>query len=114
VIRALNDTPLAHEPLLAKFPNRPYSFHNGRVASTAAAPMPTRDFRLKAGAWLFSQLAHNDVLVGALARSIRLPRAHDIARTIIESLYVAGSAVDPKTMAIAQRYVEGERYRSTS
>jgi hypothetical protein len=38
---------------------------------------------------------------------LRRQRAHDIARTI-ESLHVAGSVVDPETMAIAQRYVDGE------
>jgi hypothetical protein len=38
---------------------------------------------------------------------LRRQRAHDVARTL-ESLHVAGSDVDPETMAIGQRYVDGE------
>jgi hypothetical protein len=38
---------------------------------------------------------------------LRRQRAHDVARTL-ESLHLEGSDVDPETMAIAQRYVDGE------
>jgi Antitoxin VbhA len=38
---------------------------------------------------------------------LRRQRAHDVARTL-ESLHLSGSDVDPETMAIAQRYVDGE------
>jgi hypothetical protein len=38
---------------------------------------------------------------------VRRQRAHDVARTL-ESLHLEGSDVDPETMAIAQRYVDGE------
>ena len=38
---------------------------------------------------------------------LRRQRAHDVARTL-ESLHLEGSNVDPETMAIAQRYVDGE------
>ncbi len=37
----------------------------------------------------------------------RRQRAHDVALTL-ESLHLEGSDVDSETMAIAQRYVDGE------
>ena len=37
----------------------------------------------------------------------RRQRAHDVARAL-ESLHLEGSDIDAETMAIAQRYVDGE------
>jgi hypothetical protein len=45
--------------------------------------------------------------IGSGEDRLRRQRAHDVARTV-ESLHLEGSDVDPKTMAIAQRYVDGE------
>ena len=45
--------------------------------------------------------------LGAEEDRLRRQRAHDVARTL-ESRHLAGSDVDAQTMAIAQRYVDGE------
>jgi hypothetical protein len=45
--------------------------------------------------------------LGSQEDRLRRQRAHDVARTL-ESLHLEGSNVDPETMAIAQRYVDGE------
>jgi hypothetical protein len=45
--------------------------------------------------------------LGSEEGRLRRNRAHDVARTL-ESLHLEGSNIDPETMAIAQRYVDGE------
>jgi hypothetical protein len=45
--------------------------------------------------------------LGSGEDGLRRQRAHDVARTL-EALRVGGSDVDPETIAIAQRYVDGE------
>jgi hypothetical protein len=45
--------------------------------------------------------------LGSEEDGLRRQRAHDVARTL-ESLHLSGSDVDPETLAIAQRYVDGE------
>jgi hypothetical protein len=44
--------------------------------------------------------------LGSQEDRLRRQRAHDVARAL-ESLHLEGSNVDPETMAIAQRYVDG-------
>ena len=45
--------------------------------------------------------------LGSQEDRLRRQRAHDVARAL-ESLHLEGSNVDPETMAIVQRYVDGE------
>jgi hypothetical protein len=45
--------------------------------------------------------------LGSEEDGLRRQRAHDVARTL-ESLHLEGSDIDAETMAIVQRYVDGE------
>jgi hypothetical protein len=45
--------------------------------------------------------------LGSEEDRLRRQRAYDVARTL-ESLHLEGSNIDPETIAIAQRYVDGE------